>query len=510
MNSELRDYYLRALPGRIEALESSLGAAPDDAEARATVKRIAHSLKGSGASYGFPRITEAAAAAEAADDASLHAQVSRLLDVLRETIGTSAGPAAASERILVIDDDPDVVFLVRTILGESGHTVVAADGVASAEAALLNEAPTLVVLDLVLPDGDGRSLLMRLRERPATVSTPVIVLTGTSSERARAECIALGADQVILKPFEPATLTGAVRHHLERTERVREATHRDPLTGLGNRAAFTGSYADVVSRAAEPIRVGILDLDRFGEVNAQHGREFGDQVLNGFGRLAREELRHARIIARWGGEEFAVLYEGENARHAQAELERLVQRARSEPQVYGDRSAVIAVSAGLADASERPSLGEAMSRAEYLLYLAKTTGRGRLVTSDSPVEAPNPTILLAEDDALTASLIVHRLQREGFTVEHQNAGTRALEAARAGRFDLAILDVKMPGMDGFQLLRELRAMPGFRDTPILMLTSMGSEHDVVRGFELGATDYVLKPFSPVELVARVQRHLRKT
>ena len=509
MNSELREYYLRALPGRIEALESSLSVAATDADARATVRRIAHSLKGSGASYGFPRISEVAAAAESADDASLGARAYALLDVLRETIGST--PAARSEaRILVVDDDPDVLFLVRASLGGDAHAVATADSVAAAEEALAQDAPALIILDLVLPDGDGRSLLMRLRERPATASTPVIVLTATSSERARSECLALGADQVILKPFEPALLVSAVRHHLERTERVRETTHRDVLTGLANRAAFTGSYADVVGRAADPIRIAILDLDRFSDVNQRIGRTRGDAVLAGFARLAQMELRHARIIARWGGEEFAVLYDGENARHAAEELRSLVRRAATEEHDVGDGSLAVSVSAGLADVSERPALDEAIARAEYYLYLAKTTGRGRLISSDAPVEAPNPRILLAEDDALTASLIEHRLRREGFEVEHHSAGNRALEAARTGAFALAILDVKMPGMDGFQLLRELRAMPGFRDTPILMLTSMGSEHDVVRGFELGATDYVLKPFSPVELVARVQRHLRKT
>ena len=84
-------------------------------------------------------------------------------------------------------------------------------------------------------------------------------------------------------------------------------------------------------------------------------------------------------------------------------------------------------------------------------------------------------ILLAEDDELTASLILHRLRREGFEVEHVNVGTRALEAARDERFALAILDVKMPGMDGFQLLRELRAMRSFLDVPILMPLPWGAD-----------------------------------
>jgi two-component system OmpR family response regulator/two-component system alkaline phosphatase synthesis response regulator PhoP len=74
---------------------------------------------------------------------------------------------------------------------------------------------------------------------------------------------------------------------------------------------------------------------------------------------------------------------------------------------------------------------------------------------------------------------------------------------------LVLLDVKMPGMDGFEVLERLRKTPSYVDVPIVMLTSMGSEADVVRGFRLGADDYMLKPFSPTELVARLRRLLRR-
>jgi DNA-binding response OmpR family regulator len=79
----------------------------------------------------------------------------------------------------------------------------------------------------------------------------------------------------------------------------------------------------------------------------------------------------------------------------------------------------------------------------------------------------------------------------------------------ARRPDLVILDVKMPGLDGFEVLERLRRSADFATTPIIMLTSMGQEADVVRGFRLGADDYILKPFSPTELSARVRRLLKR-
>jgi len=104
-------------------------------------------------------------------------------------------------------------------------------------------------------------------------------------------------------------------------------------------------------------------------------------------------------------------------------------------------------------------------------------------------------------------VVKHRLEREGITVRHCPDGPTACRVAPQLRPSLAILDVKMPGMDGFEVLERLRAEPALRQMPVMMLTSMGSEQDVVRGLQLGADDYVVKPFSPVELVARVHRHL---
>ena len=84
-----------------------------------------------------------------------------------------------------------------------------------------------------------------------------------------------------------------------------------------------------------------------------------------------------------------------------------------------------------------------------------------------------------------------------------------MEAVQADPPDLLILDVKLPGMDGFEVLGRLRRSTLFEQLPIVMLTSMGREADVVRGFQLGADDYVLKPFSPIELSARLWRLLRR-
>ena len=119
---------------------------------------------------------------------------------------------------------------------------------------------------------------------------------------------------------------------------------------------------------------------------------------------------------------------------------------------------------------------------------------------------PVPTVLLAEDDIAIRDLLLHHLDREGFRVVAVGDGLAALRAARAGA-TLAILDVGLPGMDGFDVARTLRR--DGKDLPIMMLTARTDEIDRVVGFELGADDYVTKPFSPHEVVARIKAILRR-
>ena len=118
-------------------------------------------------------------------------------------------------------------------------------------------------------------------------------------------------------------------------------------------------------------------------------------------------------------------------------------------------------------------------------------------------------VLIIEDSADIAELIKHYLDRAGYDTLVHGSGRDGLVAARQSPPDLVILDVMLPGMDGMQVCQALRAEPTTSTLPILMLTARGEEADRVRGLELGADDYVTKPFSPKELVARVGALLRR-
>src|SRR5215207_10580504 len=118
-----------------------------------------------------------------------------------------------------------------------------------------------------------------------------------------------------------------------------------------------------------------------------------------------------------------------------------------------------------------------------------------------------PTVLVADDEKNILQLARMYLQAEGFTVETAGNGREALDKARQARPDLLVLDLMMPEVDGWEVCRRLRKES---DLPIIMLTARGDDIDKIVGLELGADDYVAKPFNARELVARIKAVLRRT
>lgn len=117
------------------------------------------------------------------------------------------------------------------------------------------------------------------------------------------------------------------------------------------------------------------------------------------------------------------------------------------------------------------------------------------------------SILVAEDEPQTAQLIEFKLKQQGYGVTIVSNGEQALKMIGVARPALIILDGMMPVMDGFEVLRRLKEDAKTRNLPVIMLTAKSRERDVVTGLELGASDYIVKPFSPAELVARVKKVL---
>lgn len=412
---------------------------------------------------------------------------------------------ARPRRVLAIEGDPEIRHLLATVLTDAGKSVVVVETAAAANAELGRGGIHLVLLDLMLPDADGRSLLSRIRGDPATAAIPVLVISSRTGEDVRRECYTMGADRYFERPFDPEALVSNVDVYLKRAEQRERAALQDQLTGLMNLPGLRAAYEKCHGWRG----LVMIELDGFADVSDKWGWATAERVVyevaKALERSVSEEVGPVRI----GGGEFALLAPGAGEDAAGAIAEHALGVIQSLPIEDPERETFrLTASVGVVTVDEAP-FDEAVAVARKRLFVAREQGGNRILAADLPEGQSENKIIVADDDDIAATLLLHRLEKDGLDVTRFDNGLDAFNAVIEQLPDLVILDVKMPGMDGFEVLERLRRTPSCAEIPVILLTSMGSEADVVRGFELGADDYILKPFSPIELLARVRRLLSK-
>jgi diguanylate cyclase (GGDEF)-like protein len=379
--------YREGLSVRIDALTAARAVLEErPLEAAESIRRIAHSLRGSGGTYGFPEITAAAAAVEEAGPGLLPAAVERLLATLRGVVESKEAQKVA---VLVIEDDPDISFMLQATLAAPNREILVAESAGRAEAMLVEKEVSLIVLDLILPDSDGRDLLVRLRERPATAALPIIVLTAQGGPQSTTECLALGADDYFEKPFDPIVLSMAISAKLQRSAELIRESRQDLLTGLPNRAAFSEAFERarlLAARLGQPLSLAIMDLDGFKSVNDRHGHVTGDGILRQAASTIASALRKSDLLARWGGDEFVALFANTDPAGAVLALDKARLALRSERFLApGGEVVEITLSGGVAKVGVSARVDEAVAEADRFLYLAKGGGRNRVASQADEV-----------------------------------------------------------------------------------------------------------------------------
>jgi len=126
------------------------------------------------------------------------------------------------------------------------------------------------------------------------------------------------------------------------------------------------------------------------------------------------------------------------------------------------------------------------------------------------MENKNKRVLIVEDDPFIADVYVLKLESEGYTVETAEDGVKGLEALKKKKFDVVLLDILMPNLDGFKVLEQIKKNPSVSRTPVIILTNLSQKQDIQKGIELGASDYIIKTkFTPTEVVKTIAKVLEK-
>ena len=291
------------------------------------------------------------------------------------------------QRVLVIDDSPDIHALLEARLRPEGVAILHAhspdEGLAMARA----HRPDLILLDVEMPGRTGFEVCAELKSEPLTDALPVIFLTGLQGTYDKVRGFDLGAVDYVTKPFEPAELRARVRSAL-RTRRLLDLLSTrasvDGLTGLYNRAWFDRRLAELCADP-RPSALLMIDIDRFKSINDQHGHPVGDRVIVSVAERVARAARPADGACRYGGEEFAVLLEGTTHRDAVRVAEAVISSVRE-----------LSLRAGAAEVRPRVSVGVGctaelgrdpaafVATVDRALYTAKLGGRDRFVEADRP------------------------------------------------------------------------------------------------------------------------------
>lgn len=295
-------------------------------------------------------------------------------------------------KILVVDDAKDSQMLLSFDLQAVGCEVISAGAGEIALSILASTEIDLIILDMHMPGLSGLATLERLKSNTLWQKIPVIMLSSSDSEDEIVSALELGADDYVIKPYIGKVLFARMRTALrlrEKTKALEDLAKTDFLTGINNRASFDDLTNSVISQAQRndlPLVVVMFDIDFFKRVNDDYGHDIGDKVLVTFAECLSECFRQYDIVARIGGEEFAVCLPHTSIENAMLACERFrvsIEHMRVPLDNESNKEIGITVSIGMASSTIVPlDLTSLRKQADVGLYHAKYHGRNQVVNAD--------------------------------------------------------------------------------------------------------------------------------
>ena len=310
---------------------------------------------------------------------------------------------------------------------------------------------------------------------------------------------------------QKAQLAQTTARNMEKEKSYQQQLNHDALTGAYNRRY----YEEVARNNIGPAGIALMDIDDFKICNDTYGHHAGDMALETVAKTIRSCIRETDLLIRYGGDEFLLVLAGIPADFFRTKLEQ-IRDAAQKTVVPGYPHFRLSLSIGGAMQTLADPMENVVRRADLLMYQAKSrkdavavdTQGSRLAPQEEVLEE-KPTILLV-DDAMMNRMVLTGILGEDYHILEAGNGERCLELLRAnaGQIALVLLDINMPVMDGFEVLRTMNTNHTIEDVPVIMISSDDSEEAIRKAYELGASDYVNRPFDAKIVYRRVANTIK--
>ena len=429
--------------------------------------------------------------------------------------------------ILLIDDDPALLMYLKDELEKYSLVVIAVADPDRAINLYYDLNPDCVIIDIHMKDKNGLDVLLKLKENMKQHFIPTIMISIDNTKEMRMKSYQLGADDFIQKPIDLDEFIVRINRQLERKQAIDDLILIDELTKVYNRKYLQQTYDRLLGnlkRKYETFCLALVDLDHFKRVNDRYGHVVGDEVLVTFANVIKNGLRINDIVIRYGGEEFILLLPETNAKEAKNVLERILSEFSkvSFTDLNGETEFYCTFSAGIHEVHlDELDLKKNIEIVDGALYEAKNEGRSRVKVvpvNDVRYHKKLVHVGIIDDDPIIRTMLENLISKskftEGFTLDIQSFkdGMEFFESdwhLKNNEPYLIILDGMMPRMDGLEVLQKLRGLSFQERFTIMMLTSRKSEQDISRAIQLGADDYITKPFKLLELESRLVHLIKR-
>ena len=287
--------------------------------------------------------------------------------------------------------------------------------------------------------------------------------------------------------------------------------YHDALTGIYNRRY----YEDIARNMSGPSGVAIMDLDDFKVHNDTYGHHGGDIALEVVADVVKGNIRKCDSLIRFGGDEFLLILANMPEKSLKKKLEKIRDQVHAAV-IHECPHLRVSVSIGGVVQGEHETMDSAVRRADRLLYHAKATKNEAVVESDSilseSVQTKNcvkPLILIVDDCDMNREILREILSSD-YSIVEACGGEEALSMIHqfGTGISLVLLDIVMPGMDGFEVLSYMNQDHTIEDIPVIMISSEDSEAFIRRAYEMGASDYVSRPFDAKVVYRRVTNNIK--